>query len=470
MVSLVLTGGAVLRFGTDRMLAAPCGRSWTVSGGGRRVLSYEHVFVCDVGMTTALASLDRLIADLAAVDADLMDVDELGVLAIGLGRGIDRLTGFHAKLVHAADERRVWDGTGARDVEDWLSGRTGTSRRTAQSRQQLGEAFEKAPELEDAVDAGELSAEAAGALHDAIVNPPAGADADDVAELIDAAKGSGPRDAKATAERWREVHSAETVEERTARRYAKRSVTSRPASDGLVETTVVLPELEHRQVMNALGRAAGGFTEGDDRTVAQRLADGLINLTSAYAKGTVTGGREKPTLLIGCSADTLAGLSDEPGWTGHGDRIPADVVRHLAETAILRRVVIAGNAIVDLGNRVRCVTDDQYQALLMRDGGCRYPGCTVPAAWCEADHLIAVTDGGLTDLVNLALWCPYHHRFKHRSDVTVIGDAHHLSVQLPDGRRIHCPPRGLPTRHTPPQPTAPPAPPAPPPRRTPAAA
>ncbi len=75
-------------------------------------------------------------------------------------------------------------------------------------------------------------------MHDAIVNPPAGADADDVAELIDAAKGSGPRDAKATAERWREVHSTETPEERTARRDAKRSVTSRPANDGLVETTV----------------------------------------------------------------------------------------------------------------------------------------------------------------------------------------------------------------------------------------
>ena len=401
-------------------------------------------------MTTALTSLDRLIADLAAVELDRVDVDELGLLAIGLGRGIDRLTGFHAKIVHAADERRAWDGSGARDVEDWLSGKTGTSRKTAKARKELGEAFEKSKDLEEAVDQGELSAEAAGQLHDAIVNPPAGTDDDDLAELIDAAKGSGPRDAKATADRWREVHSDETLEERTARRYARRSVTSRQASDGLVETTVILPELEHRQVMNALTHAAGWHAD-DERTLPQRLADGLINLATAYAKGNLTGGREKPTLLIGCTADTLAGLSDEPGWTGHGDRIPADVVRHLAETAILRKVMVAGNVIVEMGNRVRCVTDDQFQALMMRDGGCRYPGCTIAADWCEADHLIPVTQGGLSNLDNLALWCPYHHQFKHRTGVKVIGDANDLHLQLPDGRRIHCPPTGLPTRHPPPR-------------------
>jgi hypothetical protein len=399
--------------------------------------------------TQALRSLDRLLTDLAALELDVVDVDELGVLAIGLGRGIDRLSGYHAKIVHAADERRVWDGTGARDVEDWLSDRTGTSRRTATARRQLGEAFDRSKELEEAVDAGELSAEAAEQLHDAIVNPPPGADGDDIADLVDAAKGARPRDAKAAAERWRELHSEETPEERTARRFARRSITSRPASDGLVETTVVLPELEHRQMINTLTHAAGSWFEGDDRTAAQRLADGMINLTAAYAKGTVSGGREKPTLLIGCTADTIAGLSDEPGWTGHGDRIPADVVRHLAEHAILRRVVAAGNAIIELGTRVRCVTDDQYQALMIRDGGCRYPGCTIAAGWCEADHLVPVGLGGLTNLDNLVLWCPHHHHFKHRSGVRVIGDAHDLQLQLPDGRRIHCPPTGLPARQPP---------------------
>jgi hypothetical protein len=399
-----------------------------------------------VVVEAALRTMNRLIGDLADVQLDTLEADELGVFAVALGKGIDRITAFHAKVVHAADEARSWAGSGARDVEDWLSQRTGTSRGSATSRRKLGEALDRSKRLDDAVDNGELSAEAAAQLHDAITNPPDGTDESDVDDLVDAAKGCGPRDARDTAERWREIHSKQSEEERTARRFAKRSITSKPASDGLVETTVVLPELEHRQVMNAITHAAGARPADDDRTTAQRLADGLIELARAYAAGTVTGGREKPTILIGASAETMAGLSDEPGWTGFGDRIPADVVRHLAENAVLRRVVMAGNAILDLGMKVRFATDDQFQALMMRDGGCRFPGCTIPAEWCEIDHLVPFTQGGPTDLANLVLWCSYHHHVKHRSDVVVIGDAHDLWLQLPDGRRLWCPPTTRRTR------------------------
>lgn len=390
--------------------------------------------------------MNRLIGDLADVQLDTLEADDLGVFAVSLGKGIDRLTAFHAKVVHAADEARAWAGSGARDVEDWLSQRTGTSRGSATSRRKLGEALERSKRLDDAVGNGELSAEAAAQLHDAITNRPEGTDESDVDDLVDATKGCGPRDARDTAERWREIHSKQSAEERSARRFARRSITSKPASDGLVETTVVLPELEHRQVINAITHAAGARPTDDDRTTAQRLADGLIELARAYAAGTITGGREKPTILIGASAETMAGLSDEPGWTGFGDRIPADVVRHLAENAVLRRVVMAGNAIIDLGMKVRFATHDQFQALLMRDGGCRFPGCSIPAEWCEIDHLVPFTEGGPSDLANLALWCSYHHHFKHRSDVMVIGDAHDLWLQLPDGRRLWCPPTPRPTR------------------------
>ncbi len=397
-------------------------------------------------METSLASLDRLIADLAAVELDVLSVDQLGAFAVSFGRGIDRLTAFHATVVRAADDRRVWSGSGARDVEDWLSSQTGVSRSTAMSRRKLGEALEQSERLGAAVALGELSAEAAVQLHDAIVNPPAGTDADDVDDLIGLVHGAGPRDARAAADRWREIRSGETPEQRSQRRYARRSLTSRPAADGLVETTLVLPELEHRQVINTITHATGTYHADDDRTHAQRMADGLINLAKAYAAGTITGGREKPTLLITCTADTLTGLSDEPGTTAHGDHIPADVIRHLAENANLRRLITAGSAVIDLGTRIRYATDDQYQALAARDGGCRHPDCTIPAAWCEADHLIPAEHGGPTNLDNLVLWCTHHHHYKHRHDITVIGDANHLSLRLPDGQVLACPPKHRPTQ------------------------
>ena len=397
-------------------------------------------------MEAALRTLDRLFADLAGVELDVLPVDELGSLAVGLGRGIDRLTALHAKVVCAVDERRVWVASGARDVDDWLARATGVSRGTATARRKLGEALEQSSDLDVAVASGALSAESAVQLHEVIVRPPCGTDGSDLLELIDAAKGAGPRDVRQAAELWREIRTNETPEQRSARRYAKRSITSQPAVDGLVTSTLVLPELQHRQVINAITHASGGYSAVDDRTHAQRLADGLINLAHAYASGTVTGGREKPTLLVGCTVETFAGLSDDPGWTAHGDRIPADVVRQLAENALLRRIVMAGDAVINLGRKVRFATEDQYQALMMRDGGCRIPECNVPPAWCEIDHLTPYEEGGVTDLDELAMWCIYHHHFRHRADVQVIGNSANLQLRLPDGRIIDCPPKGRTTQ------------------------
>ena len=147
-------------------------------------------------MADPLVTMHELFDQLAAIDLTILSTDQLGGLAIGLGRGIDRLTAFHGKIVHAADERRAWTGDGARDVEEWLSNNTGTSKGQAKSRKKLGEALDKSKKLDDAVNDGELSAAAAEQLHDAVTNPPAGTDPDDVDDLIDAAKGSKPHEAR----------------------------------------------------------------------------------------------------------------------------------------------------------------------------------------------------------------------------------------------------------------------------------
>jgi hypothetical protein len=53
-----------------------------------------------------------------------------------------------------------------------------------------------------------------------------------------------------------------------------------------------------------------------------------------------------------------------------------------------------------------------------------------------------VIDGGPSDLDNEVLWCSHHHHVKHRAGVTVLGNAHHLHLLMPDGTLIACPPKG----------------------------
>jgi hypothetical protein len=68
---------------------------------------------------------------------------------------------------------------------------------------------------------------------------------------------------------------------------------------------------------------------------------------------------------------------------------------------------------LEVGRSTRVVQPAQRSALAVRDGGCVFPDCDRPLAWCDAHHLWHWVDGGPTDLANLALLCRAHHRAVH---------------------------------------------------------
>jgi hypothetical protein len=212
----------------------------------------------------------------------------------------------------------------------------------------------------------------------------------------------------------------------------------------MVDATVRLPERESAEFRAVISSIAGKPCQDDQRTTEQRLADGLIQLCAAYAKGDVKGGREGANLLITITAEAYAALTDEPAVTATGERMPAHVARQIAENAIIQRIVLTGNHALDLGRSVRFASHEQYKALVARDGGCRWPGCHIPAAWCDIDHLIPHHEGGRSDRDNLVLWCRHHHAEKHRPGVAVLGNAHDLRLRLADGTVLDCPPNTRP--------------------------
>jgi hypothetical protein len=68
---------------------------------------------------------------------------------------------------------------------------------------------------------------------------------------------------------------------------------------------------------------------------------------------------------------------------------------------------------LEVGRATRVIQPAQRAALAVRDGGCVFPGCERPLAWCDAHHLWHWVDGGPTDLANLAMVCRAHHRRVH---------------------------------------------------------
>jgi hypothetical protein len=119
-----------------------------------------------------------------------------------------------------------------------------------------------------------------------------------------------------------------------------------------------------------------------------------------------------PVTAAAAAARAARGIG--PGELVWGGPISAAAVRRIACFAGIQRVVMDPmGAVLDVGRQYRSVTPAQYVALIARDGGCAFPGCTRPASWCIAHHIVHWADGGNTDLDNLVLLCGFHHIVVH---------------------------------------------------------
>ena len=87
------------------------------------------------------------------------------------------------------------------------------------------------------------------------------------------------------------------------------------------------------------------------------------------------------------------------------------------------------------GRSTRTVNRRLRRALEHRDRTCVVPGCGATRG-LHAHHLTHWEDGGLTELANLALVCPYHHRAHHRGLITISGPADQLVVTDHAGRPL----------------------------------
>ncbi len=168
----------------------------------------------------------------------------------------------------------------------------------------------------------------------------------------------------------------------------------------------------------------------------QSAADALVTL--ARQSGGADGGvRRSPTTLIVHLSDDAPPLLEGAG------PISAETAERLACDARRLEIKPSGRDLVH--SRVgRCASYAQQRALHKRSSHCQYPGCSA-ARELEAHHVVAVERGGRTELDNLILLCPRHHKLLHDHHIRTSGNAEQPAFTDEAGRAItanqpHAPP------------------------------
>ena len=91
--------------------------------------------------------------------------------------------------------------------------------------------------------------------------------------------------------------------------------------------------------------------------------------------------------------------------------------------------------VIGSGRSTRLISRRLRRALEHRHPTCAVPGCGATRG-LHAHHIRHWEDGGETELHNLVLLCPYHHRLHHRGGITITGPAPNITVTDSDGQRL----------------------------------
>jgi hypothetical protein len=149
----------------------------------------------------------------------------------------------------------------------------------------------------------------------------------------------------------------------------------------------------------------------DERPRVQRLHDALeeacARLLKAADQPCVGGVPASVVVTIGIEELLAkAGL----GETADGTQLTAEQLLRIADEADIWPTIIDRHGVpLALGRTRRLASHGQTMALIARDAGCSFPGCTHPPSYCDRHHILDWILGGLTDLDNLTLLCRYHH-------------------------------------------------------------
>jgi hypothetical protein len=370
-------------------------------------------------------------------DRALLDLVERGLAALAsrpldgtvdgneLAESVERLHRLETmtaaeklRRIAEVDLRQTWRAEGARSTADLLAQRLQLTQREAHAQTQTAVGLEQLPQTAAAVRSGQIG------LGQAEVAARAAADAHPgVREQLDdlvAAEGKAldRRQLREQVHAWAATHDPDLLAQRERRAWANRrlSVTA-DTCDGSVQGAFQLDPVGGATLIAALDALARKTGVDDERSYAQRLADGLVEL----AQRSLDAG-ELPQMAVQRSHVIMITHPDGQARLDGIGPVSQTCAELVCCDAEITEVTVARNgAVLDAGRTRRQPTRRQRIAVIARDQTC--VGCGAPAGRCQIHHMRWwIRDLGPTDEDNLCLTCWSCHHKIHEGGWLVVRD------------------------------------------------
>jgi hypothetical protein len=346
-----------------------------------------------------------------------------------LGEQEARIKQEVTQIVRAADDDGDWQAAGCSSSAQWLAQISNSDYRSAARIARTSSALRNLPALDHALGTGALTLDQVAAAAEC-------ATAETDAHLARIAVGKAPSAIALTARTLAPptVADDQALYERRAlsmtwtRGRRELAFSGRlPLEQGAAFERAIWSIAKEQR---AADKEAGTILEW-----RQSAADALVTLARHDVAG--DGAKRSRTTLIVHLSDDAPPLLEGAGPIG------PETAERLACDARRLAIKPSGRDLVH-GRVGRCASYAQQRALHKRSGHCQYPGCTA-ARELEAHHILAVEHGGRTELDNLILLCPRHHKLLHDHHILTHGSAAAPGFADKTGRAItanqpHAPP------------------------------
>ncbi len=379
------------------------------------------------------------------------NVEELGQEIASLSAHLDAATHRLLQCIRRFDEACGWHEQGAISCAHWLAWRVGWDPATAREKVRVARALGRLPAIDEALRSARLSYAKVRALT-RVATP------ENETKLLTMALLATGAQLERICRGYRGVLEAEG-----ASKPEERSVCQRLLPGGMVKLELVLEPDEADLILRAVERArevkaqelrarqdeppkpetperAAGAADVSAGTPWPSRADGAVRVAEWFLAGNpVTGtGGERFQVIVHVDQDVLGPDGAWAATLEDGSRVSAETLRRVACDCGMVAMSRNGEAL-NIGRRARTIPPAIRRALMLRDRGCAFPGCT-HTAFLHGHHIEHWLHGGETSLDNMVMLCTFHHHLVHEGGWTItVGADGTFVFHSPAGRLLAAP-------------------------------